>query len=341
VDRFDLALRTSYAQAKELALAQLAVPLTTPGSFQFQTHRGTRFIYRYRYDIAGRRIGESLGPESSPETADKVRAAKAEIRDAETLAQASRTLRAVGFYAADNDALVTVTRLAAAGIFRGGCVLVGSHAFGAIMNDLGYRVPPLGTADVDVARARRIEVAALPEGGFLALLRETGLAFHEVPGLGRSAPATSFKVRGRALTVDLLVPAKGVPYRPVKVPELHAHATGLPFLDYLLEDPQRSVLLGRGRVVPVAVPHAGRFALHKLAVHSLRSPADDAKRAKDLAQATALFEALAEDADVLLDSAAEAMTKQLRTKARSGARRVLKALQGNTEAARVLEGIAA
>jgi hypothetical protein len=118
------------------------------------------------------------------------------------------------------------------------------------------------------------------------------------------------------------------------VPELHAHATGLPFLDYLLEDPQRSVLLSRGRVVPVAVPHPGRFALHKLAVHSLRSPADDAKRAKDLVQATALFEALAEDADVLLGSAAEAMTKQLRTKARSGARRVLKALQGNTAAAR-------
>jgi hypothetical protein len=34
-----LALRTSYAQAKELALAQETVPLTTPGSFQFETHR--------------------------------------------------------------------------------------------------------------------------------------------------------------------------------------------------------------------------------------------------------------------------------------------------------------
>jgi hypothetical protein len=53
VDRFDLALRTSYAHAKELALAQVTVPLTTPGSFQFQTHRGTRFIYRYRYDMRG------------------------------------------------------------------------------------------------------------------------------------------------------------------------------------------------------------------------------------------------------------------------------------------------
>jgi hypothetical protein len=220
-------------------------------------------------------------------------------------------------------------------------VLVGSHAFGAIINDLGYRVPELRTEDVDVARAGRIEVAALPKGGFLALLRETGLPFLEVPGLRRSAPATSFKVRGKALTVDLLVPAKGEPYRAVKVPELGAHATGLPFLAYLLEDAQPSVLLGRGRIVPIAVPHAGRFALHKLAVYALRPPAEDAKRAKDLDQATTLFEALAEDADVLLDGAAEAMPEALRAKARAGARRALETIHGNPGAERVLQGIAA
>src|SRR5687767_11884617 len=64
---------------------------------------------------------------------------------------------------------------------------------------------------------------------------------------------------------------------------------GLPFLAYLLEDAQPSVLLGRGRIVPIAVPHAGRFALHKLAVYALRSPGEDAKRAKDLDQATTLL----------------------------------------------------
>lgn len=257
------------------------------------------------------------------------------------LAKASTTLRRIGFYGADNDAVVTIARLAATGVFRGGGVLVGSHAFGAIMNDLGYPVTALRTEVVDVARAGRIEVAALPEGGFLAMLRETGLAFQEVPGLRRKAPATSFKVRGRPLTVDLLVPAKGQPYRAVEVPELRAHATGLPFLDYLLDDPQPSVLLGRGRVVPIAVPHGGRFALHKLAVYALRSPAEDAKRAKDLFQATTLVEALAEDDDVLLAGAMEAMSKQLRAKARIGARRALKTLHGNPTAERLLGEIAA
>jgi hypothetical protein len=162
-----------------------------------------------------------------------------------------------------------------------------------------------------------------------------------VPSLHRSAPATSFKVRGRPLTVDLLVPARGEPYRAIEMPELRAHALGLPFLDYLLDDPQPSVVLGRNRVLPVAVPHAGRFALHKLAVYALRSPAEDAKRAKDLVQATALIEALGEEEDGTLALAAEAMTKPLRTKARAGARQARKHVSAESPAARVLAAIAA
>ena len=86
--------------------------------------------------------------------------------------------------------VVTVARLFNAGIFRGGALLVGSHAFGALMNELGATVPFPMTEDVDIARAGRIEVAALPKDGFLGLLRETGLPFHEVPQLKRAAPPT-------------------------------------------------------------------------------------------------------------------------------------------------------
>jgi hypothetical protein len=87
-------------------------------------------------------------------------------------------------------------------------VLIGTHAFGIILNELGVSALPFPrTEDVDVERARRIEIAALPEGGLLALLKQTGLPFNEVPQLKRGEPATSFKVHGRQLKVDLLVPA--------------------------------------------------------------------------------------------------------------------------------------
>jgi hypothetical protein len=160
--------------------------------------------------------------------------------------------------------------------------------------------------------------------------------------LKRGAPATSFKVRGRTLTVDLLVPSKGTPYRTIRVPELGAHATGLPFLEYLLEQPTQSILLGRDRIVPIAIPNAGRYCIHKLAVYAMRSASDNSKRDKDAFQAATLAAALAPEQDVLLLDAVDAMNKAIRAKARAGARRALEWLGGDRpEAAQVLERIAA
>jgi hypothetical protein len=339
--RLDLSFRTAYAQAKELALTQHEVPLVTPGTLQVETRKGSKFVYRYRYDATGKRVAEYIGPEGDKDTAERVGAITDEIRAVAAFAEASGNLRKVGFYRADNSTLVTVARLFNAGIFRGGAILVGSHAFGALLNELGYSTQFPMTEDVDIARANRIEIAALPEGGFLALLRETGLPFQEVPELKRGAPSTSFKVRGKALKVDLLVPSKGEPYRTVKVPELKAHATGLPFLGYLLDSPAQSILLGRDRIVPILVPNAGRFCIHKLAVYALRSGSDNPKRDKDAFQAPALAAALAADQDFILREAIDAMDRPLRAKARPGVRRALAWLgEGHAEARATLESLA-
>jgi hypothetical protein len=337
---FDVSLRTAYAQAKELALAQDRVALMTPGSLQVEPRGNRRFVYRYRYDVNGQRVTDYLGPEDEESTVAKVDEVTAEIRDAEALAEHSRDLRRMRFYSADNSTVVTVASLFNAGIFSGGALLVGTHAFGALMNELGVRATPFPiTDDVDLARAERIQVAALAKGGLLSLLRDTGLPFHEVPQLKRNAPATSFKVRGQKLKVDLLVPAKGKPYESVSVPELGAHATGLPHFRYLLEEPTSSVLLGRDRIVPVAIPHAGRYCIHKMAVYSLRT--DAAKREKDLAQAALLAAALAEQQDFLINDAIDAMDRALRAKVKAGARRVLDLLGDEQPgAARLLEALA-
>jgi len=337
---FDVSLRTVYAQAKELAQAQERVALTTPGSLQVEPRGGRRFVYRYRYDVSGKRVTDYLGPEDEQSTIAKVAEATAEIRDAESLAQYSRDLRRMGFYSADNSTVVTVASLFNAGIFSGGAILVGTHAFGALLNELGVRLYPFPlTEDVDLARPEPIQIAALPKGGLLSLLRDTGLPFHEVPELKRRAHSTSFKVRGKKLKVDLLVPSKGKPYEPLEVPELGAHATGLPHFAYLLRQPSHSVLLGRDRIVPMAIPHAGRFCVHKLAVYSLRS--DSAKREKDLAQAALLAAVLAENQDFLLGDAIEGMDRTLRTKARAGAQRAISLLEtSHPAAARLLEALA-
>jgi hypothetical protein len=339
---FDISLHTAYAQAKEVALAQKTVPLLTAGSIQTEERAGSKFVYRYRYDANGKRIAEYLGPLSDPATSEKVERATQEIKDQSAIAEYSQKLRRIGFYSADNSTVVTVASLFNAGVFQGDGVLIGTHAFGAILNELGVSASPFPmTEDVDVARAKGIELAALPEGGFLELLKQTGLPFHEVPTLKRGAPSTSFKVRGRSLRVDLLVPARGKPYTSVRIPELGAHAMGLPYLEYLLKATNSSVLIGRDRIVPVTVPHAGWFCLHKLALYALRTGADNPKREKDVFQAAVLALALTHKHDFLLIEAIEGMDSKLKSKIRLGARRAL-ALLGTEgfEAAGLLEPLA-
>jgi hypothetical protein len=339
---FDISLHTAYAQAKELALAQPAVSLLTAGSLQTETRARGQFVYRYRYDAGGKRIAEYLGAASDPATAIKVAQATQEIDDYRAIAEYSRQLRRLGFYGADNSTVATVAALFNAGVFGGGGVLVGTHAYGVILNELGVSASPFPmTEDVDVARAARIEVAGLPEDGLLGLLKLTGLPFHEVPTLTRGGPSTSFKVRGRKLKVDLLVPTRGKPYVPVAVAELGAHAMGLPYLDYLLKDTVSSVLIGRDRIVPVTVPHAGWFCLHKLALYSLRTGADNPKREKDVFQAAVLAQALAHKADFLLAEAMDGMDAKLKSKIRPGVKRALVLLgDGAPEAASLLESLA-
>lgn len=337
---FDLSLRTAYAQAKEIALAQQTVPLVTAGSVRIEQRAGSEFAYRYRYEATGKRITEYLGAVSDKATTAKLDQARAEISEQETIAQYSRQLRKIGFYSADNSTLVTVASLFNAGIFGGGGVLVGTHAFGAILNELGVSAPFPMTEDIDLA-ANRIEIAALPEGRFLDLLKQTGLPFHEVPTLKRGAPSTSFKVRGRKLSVDLLVPARGAPYRPVPLHALGAHAMGLPYLGYLLKETVQSVLIGRDRIVPITVPHAGWFCLHKLALYSLRTGTDNPKREKDVFQAAALTAALAREQDFRLTEAIEAMDEALRKRVKRGAQRALAYLaDDHPEAVQIMETLA-
>lgn len=262
-------------------------------------------------------------------TRARVERAREEMRDQETLAAYSQNLRKIGFYSADNSTVVSVAALFNAGIFGKGAVLVGTHAFGVLLNELGVSASPFPlTEDVDVARAQRIEIAALPESGLLALLKQTGLPFHEVPGLKRGEPSTSFKVRGRKLKIDLLVSGKRIPYRAIRIPELGAYATALPYLAYLLGDPVMSILIGRDRLVPVAVPHAGRFLIHKLAVSTLRAASDSPKREKDIVQSATLAAILAQEQDFVLQEAIDAMNMPLRNRVKPAVKRALKFASG-------------
>lgn len=130
---------------------------------------------------------------------------------------------------------------------------------------------------------------------------------------------TSFKVIGKDLKVDLLVPSRknSKPFATVPVAELGAHATSLPFLEYLIEAPGEALIVGRDHLIPVLVPQPIRYALHKLVVADLRYGADKPKIEKNLVQAGVLASILAhEDPHELLQSS-HRLTPAMRKHARN------------------------
>jgi len=109
--------------------------------------------------------------------------------------------------------------------------------------------------------------------------------------------------------VDIaLVPASNDTYPTIPVPELQAHAKGLPYLAYLLGASQEVPILSPHGAVMVRVPVPERYAVHKLIVSQLRAKTSG-KPEKDLRQAATLIEALVERFPGAIEDALAAVPK--------------------------------
>ena len=286
------ALNLLFAEMKATAEEQPAAFLGTPGSLAVRSNEtGTEF-WAHRYsDAAGARRESYLGKSDDPTVAADLVRLRTRIEAANAAIARVRVLARAGFVTVDRKTYSTVATLHNHGLFRAGGFLIGSHAYGALLNSLGIKAVAYATEDIDIARAERL---ALPELiPFLDLLRQTGIEYCEVPALSRRGPSTSYKEAGASrLKVDLLVPSSGDDYPTVEVPELGSHAKGLPYLRYLLGQSQEVPLLSPHGVVLVRVPVPERYAIHKLLISQLRSKSS--KPAKDLRQAAILIAAVSE-----------------------------------------------
>jgi hypothetical protein len=287
------ALTLLFAELQSAAELQSEAFLGSPGALAERTNdTGTRF-WAHRYsDAAGRRQEVYLGKADEVAVIARVADLRQRIEAANSAIASVRLLARAGFATVDRKAYATMASLRNHGVFQAGAVLIGSHAYGALLNALGAKAVAYATEDVDIARRQQLALSGVPP--FIDMLRETGLEFFPVPALHRRAPSTSFAERGGSrLRVDLLVPSPDEDYPTVPVPELGAHAQGLPYLAYLLGASQEIPVLSPHGVVMVRVPVPERFAVHKLIVSQLRNTAST-KPDKDLRQAATLIEALAD-----------------------------------------------
>lgn len=308
------ALTVLYADLERYALNQREVFVGTAGSvIERKNATGFRFYAHQYYDGEGKKREQYLaGPVGNLEADAAAKNVRERIREIKELVPSLRLLGREGFNLADPKTYATLASLHNNGVFAAGGMLIGSHAYGVLLNRLGIRATPYATEDIDIARREALAFEKTPERGFLEMLRGSGIEFVEVPELDRKKPSTSFKQRGRSrFHVDLLVPSTNEEFTVVPIPELKANATGLPYLGYLLMESQTAMLMAREGCCGVRVPLPERFAIHKLIVSRLRT-GREAKSDKDVYQACVLCAALGESHPGAIESAVEQVPRRAR-----------------------------
>lgn len=306
------ALTVLHGDVENVALQQREVFVGTAGSVIVRRNAsGFRYYAHQYYDADGKQRERYLaGPIGEAKADGAAEALRTRIQEVKDLVPTLRMLGREGFSLVDPRTYATIAALHNHGVFTAGGMLIGSHAYGVLANRLGVRATPYTTDDVDLARREALAFEKMPDRGLLGMLRESGIDFVEVPSLDRKQPATSFKQRGRArFHVDLLVPSRDETFPIVPVPELAAHATGLPYLGYLLAESQLTVLMAREGCCAVRVPLPERFAIHKLVVSRLRT-GRGTKSEKDVQQASVLCAALAATHPGAVETAVTALPRR-------------------------------
>jgi hypothetical protein len=291
-----LAAQTMFAELLQRSLdAEFDDRYDERGIFKKRKKKG-RFYWHYIRDIRGKKKEEYVGPHTDKAITDRIARfadLKSDFRERQEMV---RALSAAGVPVPDSITGAVVEALWKAGFFRLRGVLVGTVAYQCYAGLLGIRLSgaALMTQDADFAQFWGISQNvgdSMPP--MLDVLRGVDATFREVPTLDSPFVTTQYRNAAR-YKVEFLTPNRGSDDhqgKPAKMPALGgAAAQPLRHLDFLIHQPERSVLLYKGGV-PVTVPRAERYAVHKLIVAVERR--DQAKAGKDVLQAGTLISALA------------------------------------------------
>jgi hypothetical protein len=290
-----LVVQTTYAELLErCAGAAFDDAFSEEGVFVSKTAKGRRYWYFQNRTAEGRKQ-RYVGPET-PELLERIEHHRRIRNDeSERRALVSALIRSFGLPRPDPQLGEIIEALANAGVFRLRGVLVGTVAYQTYPGMLGVRLSHslLQTSDVDIAQFKDISIAVEESTApMLNVLQAIDPTFRDIPNPTDGRHSSSFTARG-GLRVDFLTPARGsVTDKPQPLPSFKTEAQPLPFLDYLIYEPEPAIILYNAGIY-VQVPAPQRYAIHKLIV-SQRRPEGAAKRDKDIRQSEALLEVLAE-----------------------------------------------
>lgn len=287
--------QSAYAELHELV--QVAETMRSPasltGTIGWKTIKGRRYAYWQFKEIDGRKREYYLGPEGP--TIEAIEQARGRPAPAfEAVARQAAAALALGCVATAPKHFRIAKRLADYQFFRAGALLVGTHAFLALGNQLGV-VWDSGTRtlDMDFAHAGpggnvAVALPADLQADASEALKSLEMGFF--PALGGSKGFASMFVSEQDpnLRIDFLTVVRRAG-REVHAPQLGVALSPLKFMDYLIEAPGQGLLIDRADALMVNLPDPARYGLHKLIVAYERG-AKNPKYRKDILQALALIE---------------------------------------------------
>jgi hypothetical protein len=296
MQEIDLATQTMFAELLQRSLdAEFDTEFRENGTFIRKKSKG-RFYWHHQWREGDKTRNKYVGPVTDKSITDRVNrfaTIKSSFKRRQTLV---RALAAAGLPTPDPVSGSIVEAMWKAGFFRLRGVLVGTLAFQTYAGALGVRLGgrPLMTQDADFAQFWGVSEnigESMPHP--LIILRSVDETFKEIPNI--DDPFVSTRYRNKMdYAVDFLTPNRGSEDHQGKPAKMKAFAGSgaqpLRHLDFLIHQPERSVLLYGGGV-PVTVPRAERYAVHKLIVTVER--VEQAKSPKDVLQAQTLIEVLA------------------------------------------------
>jgi len=264
------------------------------GSYVSKLVHGSRYWYYQTRTLAGQ-VQRYLGKESAELLAQIEAARQSQAALGAIMAERKRLVAMLilgGATPEKGRAAKILEKMADAGVFSAGGVLIGSFGFACYGNMLGVSFDDTlrRTEDMDFGFERELQIGI--QRDLKSDLAQTDESL-----------ATPRQINPWVMPNDMVTPdgfkiefltTKSGPHdkAPVPIERFNIHAQPLDFMDYLIEDAQDAVVLS-GAGIPVAVPNPARFALHKLAISQRRPVGSQAKVKKDLAQAGKLIEVLA------------------------------------------------
>jgi hypothetical protein len=295
MQEIDLATQTMFAELLQRCLdAEFDESFSERGTFRRKKSKG-RFYWHHQERVGDKVVSKYVGPVTDKSITERV-SRFADIKsNFKRRQEMVRALFGAGLPTPDPISGAIVEAMWKAGFFRLRGVLVGTIAFQAYAGPLGIRLGSNGlrTQDVDFAQFWGIsENVGESMPAPLTILQGVDETFKQVPNI--NDPFVSTQYRNEAsYRVDFLTPNRGSSTHGAKPAKMKALAGSgaqpLRHLDFLIHQAERSVLLFGGGV-PVTIPRAERYAVHKLIVAVERQ--DQVKSAKDLRQAETLIEAL-------------------------------------------------